>query len=89
MFNKYGTAEEVDTAATGIKEDPTKVKIDKYGVAEEEYVTDEHLKAYEKFVVDVQAKFNLKTKEEAQEKAQQLIKDYQEKENKARKDREF
>lgn len=83
MTEKYGRAEELDTAATGITQDPTPVKLDKYGRAEEEYVTDEHLTEYNNFVNKVQQKFSLKTKEEAEAKAQELIKDYQKRESQA------
>lgn len=83
MLEKYGRAEQLDTAATGVTEDKTKIQIDKYGTAEEEYVTSEHLKAYENFVEKVQKQYNLKTREEAEKQAQKLIKDYQQNQNKA------
>lgn len=50
-------------------------------IAEEEYVTEEHLQEYENFVTKVQEKYELESREEAQDKAQELIKDYQEREN--------
>jgi len=84
MTEKYGRAEELDTAATGITQDPTPVKLDKYGTAEEEYVGQDHIAAYNNFVSTVQTKYNLKTKEEAEAKAQELIKDYQKRESQAR-----
>ncbi len=52
----------------------------KYGEAEEiDYAAvgcPEQHKAYEEFVLKVKEKFELKTIEEAREKAQKLIKDY-------------
>lgn len=80
-MEKYGRAEELDTAATGITVDPTPVTIDKYGTAEEEYITSEHMKAYEDFVTKVQAKYELETREQADAKAQELIRDYQKREH--------
>ncbi len=53
-------------------------------IAEEEYVAEEHLQEYEKFVTNVQEKYELDTREEAQDKAQELIKAYQEEENELR-----
>lgn len=52
-------------------------------VAEEEYVTDEHLQEYENFVTKVQKEYKLKNREEAQAKAQELIKAYHAKERQA------
>ena len=45
--------------------------------AEEEYITQEHLDEYERFVSKVQEKYSFKTRKQAQSKAQELIKNYQ------------
>lgn len=50
-------------------------------VAEENYVTEEHLQEYENFVTKVQDKYKLETREQAEDKAQELIKDYQKRES--------
>ncbi len=52
--------------------------------AEEEYVTKEHLEAYEAFVTKVQGMYKLETREQAQSKAQELIVNYQQREKEAR-----
>lgn len=84
MSEKYGRAEQEDFAAVGEVDIKVELK-DKYGTAEQRddaaVGSEEQVQAYYKFVGDVKERYGLKTDKEANDKAQQLIKDYHQKDD--------